>query len=227
MAEPTTPHAHRAVLWDMDGTLLDSAEFHWLSWQEALAAEGRAIGRDRFDATFGRRNTSILRDLFGDDFPAADIARIAAAKEERYRELARAGDVTPLPWVREWVDRLGAAGWKQAVASSAPHLNISTLLEALDLADRFDAVVGDEDVTTGKPDPEVFLTAAAKLGVAPVRCIVVEDAAAGVEGAHRAGMRSIATGPRHAELGADLAVALLDRLPLNAFDRLLSEAPPE
>jgi beta-phosphoglucomutase len=223
--DPVTSHEPRAVLWDMDGTLLASAEFHWLSWQEALAAEGRAMSRAQFDATFGRRNASILRDLFGADFPDAAVARIAAAKEERYRALARAGGVEPLPGVREWLARLRAGGWRHAVASSAPHLNITAILEALGLAPAFDAVVGDEDVRVGKPDPEVYLTAAARLGVPPARCVVVEDAAAGIEGAHRAGMRAIGVGPRHADLGADLATPSLDLLPADAFDRLVGEAP--
>ncbi len=218
--------APRAVLWDMDGTLLDSAEFHWLSWRAVMAAEGREMSHEHFLSTFGRRNDAILRGLFGDDFPDAEVVRIAAAKEERYRALALAGGVEPLPGVRAWLTHLRAGGWRQAIASSAPHLNIAALAGALGIVAMFDAVVGDEDVRHGKPDPEVFLTAAARLGVVPARCVVVEDAAAGIEGARRAGMRSIAVGPGHADHNADLAVATLDLLPADAFDRLVPAAPP-
>ena len=215
----------RAVLWDMDGTLLDSADYHWLSWQEALAGRDLDLTRERFLTTFGRRNDAVLRDLFGEDFPDEEIVRIADVKEARYRELVRAGGVEPLPGVREWLARPKADGWRHAVASSAPALNIATILEALDLVEAFDAVAGQEDVERGKPDPQIFLVAAARLGVPPARCVVVEDAPAGVEAAHRAGMRAIGVGPRHAELGADLAVPALDHLPKDAFDRLLTNGP--
>jgi beta-phosphoglucomutase len=87
-------------------------------------------------------------------------------------------------------------------------------------------VIGREDVSAGKPDPEVFLTSAARLGVDPSRAIVVEDAAAGIVGAHRAGMRTIGVGPHHAELGAMISVPALDRLPADAFDALLNRPLP-
>jgi len=219
-AQSTEP---RAVLWDMDGTLLDSAEYHWLSWREALAREGHVMTRDRFDATFGRRNDAILRELLGEDVLPETIVRIAAAKEERYRELAQAGGIEPLPGVRAWLARLKAAGWRQAVASSAPRLNIATILDAMDFGPFFAAVAADDDVQRGKPDPQVFLVAAAKLGVPPARCVVVEDAPAGLEGARRAGMRRIGLATSHAELDADIVVRSLEDLPLDAFDRLLDE----
>lgn len=209
----------------MDGTLLDSAEFHWLSWREVLAGEGREFTHERFLETFGRRNSVTIREIFGDDYPAADVARVAAAKEERFRAIIRERGIEPLPGAREWVDRLANEGWRQAIASSAPHLNIAALLEALEIAMDFEAIVGEEDVRVGKPDPEVFRTAAAKLEVPPARCIVVEDAVAGIEGAIRAGMRTIGVGPRQADLaatGAELTVASLDLLPADAFDRLVA-----
>ncbi|MDP9365792.1 MAG: HAD family phosphatase, partial [Chloroflexota bacterium] len=162
----------RAVLWDMDGTLIDSAEYHWLGWQETLGREGHAVTRERFLSTFGRRNDAVLRDLLGEDLADTEIVRLAAAKEERYRELVATGGIEPLPGVREWLTRLRDAGWRQAVASSAPRLNIATILDALGRAEAFDAVAGEEDVERGKPDPQIFLVAAAKLGVPPARCVV-------------------------------------------------------
>jgi len=217
-------HSPRAVLWDMDGTLLDSAEYHWLAWRESLAAEGYDLTRDRFAATFGQRNDTILRATFGPDFPLSEVDRIGAIKESHYRELVRTRGVEPLPGVQRWLARLKERGWRQAIASAAPLLNVQTILAALDIADRFDAIVSAEDVQHGKPDPQVFLSAAARVGVPPARCIVVEDAPAGIEGAHRAGMRSIGVLSTHVTLQADLTVQSLDDLPDDAFDNLMSDA---
>lgn len=215
--------ATRAVLWDMDGTILDSAEYHWLSWREALDAEHFDLTHERFLATFGQRNDTILRDHFGPDFPDSEIKRIADFKEARYRDLVREGQIEPLPGVMRWLKRLRAEGWRQAVASSAPLLNVEAILEALDIAGFFEAITSAEDVQRGKPDPQVFLIAAARLNVPPTRCIVVEDAPAGTEAARRAGMRSIGVLSTQKALQADLVVQTLDELPDDAFDRLLNQ----
>ncbi|HEX6292665.1 MAG TPA: HAD family phosphatase [Herpetosiphonaceae bacterium] len=217
----TTTGRARAVLWDVDGTLLDSADYHWLAWRDTMAAEGFDLARERFAASFGWRNDAILRDWLGADLTDAEIARIGDAKEALYRRLMRERGVKPLPGVRRWLDRLHAAGWRQAVASSAPRLNVAAILEALEIAPLFEAITSAEDVQRGKPDPQVFLVAAEKLGVAPQRCIVVEDAPAGVEGGRRAGMRTVGVLSSHPALSADLVVPTLDELPDDAFDRLL------
>ena len=214
-------HQPGAVLWDMDGTLLDSAEYHWLAWREALAAEGFDLTRAQFESTFGQRNDTILRATFGPDLPLGEVDRIAGVKEARYRELVKTHGIDALPGVRRWLDRLKAGGWRQAVASAAPRLNVETILDALNIADCFDAIVSAEDVQRGKPDPQVFLLAAERLGVSPARCIVLEDALAGIEGARRAGMRSIGVLSTHASLRADLTVRTLDELPDDTFERLL------
>jgi beta-phosphoglucomutase len=215
----------RAVLWDVDGTLIDSREYHWLSWLGALAAEDFHITREQFEGTFGRRNEEILGAYFP-SYDASEIARVGEAKEVAYRELVRAGGIELLPGVRGWLERLREEGWLQALASSAPRLNLDAILAALGLGDFFSAVASAEDVTEGKPSPQVFLAAAAKLGVAPTACIVVEDAPAGTEAARRAGMRSIGVLSSHGELTADIVVRTLEELPEDAFDRLLTFAFP-
>ena len=210
-----------AVLWDLDGTLVDSAEYHWLSWCEALTAAGHRFDRDYLVATFGQRNDRILRDLLGPDAPDAEIERISDEKEARFRTRVRKRGLDLLPGAELWLKRLRASGWRQALATSAPRANVETMLEVLSLAEYFGAVVAAEDVQRGKPDPQVFLLAAERLGVAPYRCVVVEDAAAGVEGARNAGMRSVGVGARHAALGASLASPSLDELAEDTFDQLL------
>lgn len=211
----------RAALWDVDGTLIDSREYHWLSWQGALAAEGFRITREQFQESFGRRNDEILRGYFPAYLPA-DITRVGEAKEEAYRELVRERGIGLLPGVRRWLDALRDEGWLQAVASSAPRQNLDAIIAALGLEEYFGAVVSAEDVTEGKPDPQVFLKAAARLGVEPSACVIVEDAPAGTEAARRAGMRSVGVLSSHGELRADIVVRTLEELPRGAFDALLS-----
>jgi beta-phosphoglucomutase len=210
----------RAVLWDLDGTLVDSEQYHWLAWRDSMAAEGVTLSRDQFLKTFGMRNDAVVPQWI----PGATterIERIANAKEQLYRRLVRGGGLVPLPGAAEWTQRLAADGWRQAIASSSPRENIDAVLAVIGLASVFQAVVSAEDVTLGKPDPQVFLTAAARLGSAPARSIVVEDAAAGIEAARRAGMPSIGVSRHGPPLPADLAIASLANLPPDAFLRLL------
>ncbi len=217
----TTRGRKRAALWDVDGTLIDSREYHWLSWQGALADEGFAVTPEQFAASFGRRNDEILRGFFP-SYTAEDITRVGEAKEVAYRRLVRERGIDLLPGVRRWLDRLREEDWLQAVASSAPRRNLEVIVEALGLEGYFAAVASAEDVTEGKPDPQVFLVAAEKLGVVPSRCVVVEDAPAGIEAARRAGMRCVGVLSSHGELRADIVVRTLEELPGDAFDQLLA-----
>jgi beta-phosphoglucomutase len=217
--------ASRAVLWDMDGTLIDSEEFHWISWRNAMANEGTTITRGQFLASFGQRNDSIIPRWLGTASTPERIERIGNAKEEMYRSLIRRNGISPLPGVAHWVHRLHKEGWLQAIASAAPRANIDAVLEALSATHIFQGVVSAEDVHRGKPDPEVYLTAASRIGVSSGRCIVVEDAVAGVEGARRAGMRSIGVSHNGKHLPADIVVQSLDLLDTDAFERLLEGCP--
>ena len=211
----------RAVLWDLDGTLVDSAEFHWLSWRDTMAAEGVSLTYQQFLDTFGQKNDRILPGWLGSGADAARIRRVGDAKEAEYRRLASVHGLRPLPGASSWVRRLHAQGWQQAIASSAPGENVGVMLRALALDGMFEAIVSAEDVTRGKPDPQVFLAAAERLGVPRDRCIVVEDAAVGVQAARSAGMRCIGVS-RAVVLDADIAVSSLLELPSDAFDRLVA-----
>ncbi|HET9986803.1 MAG TPA: HAD family phosphatase [Longimicrobiales bacterium] len=208
------------MLWDLDGTLVDSRDYHWRSWQGVLEAEAVPITEADFLASFGQRNDAILGAWLGPGATPERIRRIGEAKEALYRELLAAEGIGPLEGAAEWVRLLNAVGWRQAIASSAPRLNVEAVVRALEFIGVIDAVVAAEDVHAGKPDPEVFLTAAARLGVPPARCVVVEDAAAGIEAARRAGMRSIGVGGA-ALAAADVVVESLGALPPDTFDRLL------
>jgi beta-phosphoglucomutase len=217
----------RAVLWDMDGTLIDSEEFHWISWRDTMANEGIPITREQFLASFGQRNDSIIPRWLGVASTPERVEKISSAKEELYRDLIRKHGMKPLPGVATWLHRLHEAGWLQAIASAAPRKNIDVVLEALSATHIFQGIASAEDVHHGKPDPEVFLVAASRLGSPSERSIVVEDAVAGVEGARRAGMRSIGVSRDGKHLPADIVVRSLELLDPNAFEALLINSPSQ
>ena len=209
-----------AVLWDLDGTLVDSSEYHWCAWRDTMAADGVDITHEQFMQRFGQRNDRILTAWLGGSASSERIRRLGDAKETEYRRLASVGGVSPLPGAAEWVARLRAQGWKQAIASSAPRLNIDAMIAALGFGRYVDASTAAEDVRAGKPDPEVFLKAAAALGAEPSCCIVVEDVAAGIEAARRAKMKCIGVCATEV-LAADIFVRSLADLPSDAFESLL------
>lgn len=213
--------AGRAVLRDMDGTLIDSEEFHWIAWRDTMANEGITITRQQFLSSFGRRNDSILPRWLGAEVTPDRIEKIANTKEEMYRGLIRRYGIAPLPGVERWVHRLHNEGWLQAIASAAARANLEAILASLSATHIFQGIVSAEDVHHGKPDPEVYLVAASRVGVSPDRCIVVEDAAAGVEGARRVGMKSIGVNRNGVHLPADVVVKSLELLVANAFETLL------
>ena len=196
-----------AVLWDLDGTLIDSNEIHFHTWRDALAAAGYELSRAQFLADVGKRNDEILRGYFGADLHERDCALIASLKEDRYRDMVRAGGVEMLPGARQWIEQLAAAGRKQAIATSAPRLNLEVVVGVLGIRDLFGALVSSEEVAAGKPEPDVFLEAARRLEVAPADCLVIEDAPAGVVAARRAGMRVVGLQTTHAGIEADWVVA--------------------
>jgi HAD superfamily hydrolase (TIGR01509 family) len=185
-----------------------------------MAARGIALTHDQFLKTFGLRNDAIVPQWIP-GASAALVDEIARAKEAMYRRLVHDGGLDPLPGARHWTETLAREGWLQAIASSAPRENVDAVLGVIGLASCFQAIVAAEDVTLGKPDPQVFLTAATRLGSPPAESIVVEDAPAGIEAARRAGMPSIGVRRNGSPLPADLAVSSLTDLPADAFSRLL------
>ena len=215
-----TDRTPRAVLWDLDGTLVDSGDYHWRAWRETMRGEGIDLDYQQFLESFGQKNDRILTAWLGERATPETIRRIGDTKEARYRQFAVAEGLTPLPGAAAWVGRLHRDGWRQAIASSAPAENVRVMLESLGMDAFFGAVVSAEDVTAGKPDPQVFLKAAEKLAVDVTASIVVEDAPAGIEAARRAGMKCVGVSVAGV-LDADVYVRSLDDLPVDAFVRLL------
>lgn len=213
-----------AVLWDMDGTLVDTAKLHFDAWVLACQALGREFTAEDFRLTFGRRNPEIYDYLFpGKPNPEASD-RLGLEKELLYRAEAKRQGISLLPGVGELIQDLARSGAKQGIGSSAPRGNLDLILELTGIGPFMGAIVGQEDTSRGKPDPEVFLVGAQRLGLSPHQCVVVEDAVAGVQAAKAAGMKAVGVtfvGHHPAEAlkaaGADL---LLEDLSQTSVDQL-------
>ena len=186
----------KAVIWDMDGVIADTAPFHFQAWQETFREEGVDFTAGDFRHSFGLRNDDIIMKVLGKDTPDYKIEAVARRKETNFRRRI-GGKVELLPGVAQLLSLLKEEGFKQAVASSAPVENLQLLIEVLEIDGFFDCIVSEKDVTQGKPDPEVFLIAAQRLGVIPRDCVVIEDAVAGVKAAKAAGMKCIAVTTTH------------------------------
>ncbi len=200
-----------AVIFDLDGVLIDSKSDHLRSWQEFAKERGVDIPDDRFIETFGRQNRDAIPILFGGGRSEEEIHEMGERKEEVYRELAR-GRIREIPGARDLVRSLAADGLLLAVGSSGHPVNVALAIEELGLSEIFRAVVTGPDVQRGKPDPEVFLAAASKLAVNPCRCVVIEDAPAGVEAAIAAGMHVIGLAGTHSEASLSRAHRIVDDL---------------
>ncbi len=192
-----------AFIFDIDGTIIDSMRCHERSWEVFLTRRGvPTVGEDFFRRTAGRTGVEVMRELFG-PLSDADARAFVAEKEAIYRELF-APEFREIAGFTAFARAAKAAGVRLACATAGEPDNIRFALRGLALEDFFDAAVGAHDVARGKPEPDLFLLAAERLGAEPADCLVFEDAPLGIEAARRAGMRAVAiasTVPA-AELGA-------------------------
>lgn len=218
-------HTCQGILWDLDGVLVDTTEFHYRSWQEVLDDYGIPFDRQVFERALGMNNAGTMELLLGYQPDANLTETIADRKEQRFRQLMQ-GNITPLPGVMGWLQRWHRQNIPMAVASSATPVNIDFIIDALEIRTYFKCLVSGANMP-GKPDPGVFLTAAQNLGLPPARCLVIEDSVAGIEAARRAGMRCIGVATTHpAEKlgGASLVVSDLSQLSEPALLRLFTRS---
>jgi beta-phosphoglucomutase family hydrolase len=212
----------KGVLWDLDGVLVDTGEYHFQSWVTVLSGYDIPFSKSFFRETFGMNNKGVLTALLGEHLTPDLLAEISDRKEEAFREAVRS-KVQPLPGVVSWLEYLQSAGFRQGIASSAPLANIDALVDEMGLRPFFQTIISGGDMP-GKPAPDLFLKVAEQLGVPPARCIVVEDAVAGVEAAVRAGMKCIAvttTNPAKALGASNVVVDQLTELLPDTFEQLL------
>jgi beta-phosphoglucomutase len=198
------------VIFDVDGVLVDSAESHYQSWRALGEEHGVRVTRDEFQQSFGRRNADIVPRFFG-PVPPERLKALSDRKEEIYRGLIRAAPRL-FPGAVELIEALAKAGVRLAIGSSGPRANLDLILSVMGVQDKIAVVVSGDDVTRGKPDPEVFTTAIGLLGLPASRCVVIEDAPAGIQAARAAGA---------------FAVAVLSTHPAEEFSRLEVSSQPQ
>jgi HAD superfamily hydrolase (TIGR01509 family) len=215
-----------AILFDWDGVIVDSSAAHELSWEQLAAEERRPLPPGHFKAGFGKRNEIIIPEILGWTHDLDEVRRLSLRKEALYRAIIRARGIAPLPGAVELLAALAAAHVPTCIGSSTHRENIETILDVIGLRARFVGMVTAEDVTRGKPDPEVFLRAAAKCGVSPARCVVFEDAFSGLAAALAGGMKRVAVATTHpdAQLAphADRVIHRLDELDVPALRDLVT-----
>ena len=208
----------RALLWDLDGVVVDSGRYHYEAYRELLSKLGRDLEQEAFRDFFGCRNDDIIRSLLG-DLSAEQISSLSTEKEEIFRSKI-VGRTEALPGALTLMREINVSGKRQAIVSSTPRANLELILDSLGIRSLLQAIVGEEDVILGKPDPQGFLLGAKLLEIQPEECLVLEDAPAGVMAAKRAGMTCIAVATtQHPDslADADLVVSSLEEPKIQEF----------
>lgn len=209
----------KAAIFDLDGVIVDTAKYHYLAWRRLageLGFEFDEVHNERLKGVSRMRSLEILLEVGGlmGRFTAEQMTAMADRKNGWYLEYVAA--MTPaeiLPGVLEFLDSVRAAGVRVALGSASRSAKM--VLELVGIADRFDAVIDGNLVSRAKPDPEVFVLGADTLGVQYADCMVFEDAAAGVEAAHRAGMRCVGVGLAEMLSAADMVISTFVGLTLD------------
>lgn len=212
------------ALFDWDGVIIDSSGQHEESWTLLANEIGKPLPADHFLRGFGMKNQVIIPEILQWTTDPDEIHRYSLRKEFLYREIVRERGIEPLPGVIELLQMLEEHGVSCAVASSTHRENIETIFRLIGIREYFQAVVTAEDVSRGKPHPEVFLKGAEKIGCDPAHCVVFEDAHVGIDAGLAAGCKVIAvatTNPLEKLDKADLAVRSLEDVSWSVFSGLL------
>lgn len=179
------------LIFDMDGVLVDTGPFHESAWEQLASENDLTTDHEFFVSHFGMTNPMILPEFFGRALSEEEIARFGDRKEELFREIIH-GQVRPLEGVLELATGLKDFGFRLGVGSSGPRENVEMIVNEIGIAPLLEACLASDQITRSKPDPQVFLKAAAQMQVGSANCVVVEDAIVGVQAARAAGMKCIA-----------------------------------
>jgi len=186
-----------AVIFDMDGVLVDNFIWHLKAWENFCTKQKKKITADEFrENLFGGSNADHLKYIFGPAINNSDLEHYSHEKEAIYRSIYN-GNVIAVEGLFAFLNELKSAGTKLAIATSAEMANVEFVLTALNLNNMFDVIVDASMISKGKPDPEVFLKASRLLGYQPEECVVFEDSLKGIEASLRAGMRIVGVATTH------------------------------
>lgn len=186
-----------AVIFDMDGTMVDNAAAHKKAWELFCIKYNIPFGPKTFKTKIsGKKNDTILETLFNKKMTVEEIKQMGGEKEKMYRELYR-NQIKEVPGLRNLLDKLKQKQMKLAIATTAPEKNRQMVLDILHLDSYFTVICGDETVTRGKPDPEIYIKACQELNVDPSRIIAFEDSSPGIESAKRAELTVYGVLTRH------------------------------
>jgi len=211
-----------AVLWDMDGVIADTMQYHFGAWRDILKTMGITVTLEEFRPLFGQRHDNIIRYALGNNLTHEQIEALSDKKQALYRERV-SKDIRALPGALELIKALNKNKIKIALASSATPENVDVIVDGLKIRDKFQAFVNGPEVAEGKPSPLIFQLAAKKLGAPPANCVVIEDAVAGVSAAKDGGMKCVAVTnslPRAALSKADLIVDSLKEVNIEILNGL-------
>ena len=215
--------SRKAFIFDLDGVIVDTAKYHYLAWRELaiqLGFDFTMEQNERLKGVSRVRSLEILLDLGKVHLEEEQKSKYLKEKNEQYLQyIAKMDHSEILPGIDDLLHYLKLNKVPFSLGSASK--NARLILETLDLIDLFDAIVDGNDVSTAKPDPEVFLIAAEKLGVQPVDCIVIEDAQAGIEAANKAGMISVGIGDAHVLNEADFILKNTSELTIDFVQKLI------
>jgi beta-phosphoglucomutase len=213
-----------AVLWDMDGVIADTMQYHYSAWRDILKSMGITLTIEEFRPLFGQRHDNIIRYALGNNLTHEQIEALSDKKQSLYRERV-SKDIRSLPGALELIKSLNKNKIKIALASSATPENVDVIVDGLKIRDRFQAYVNGPEVAEGKPSPLIFQLAAKKLGAQVANCVVLEDAVAGVAAAKDGGMKCVAVTnslPRAMLSKADLIVDSLEEVNVEVLKGLFN-----
>jgi len=187
----------QAVLFDLDGVIIDSHDQHEAAWEQLAKAHGKTLPPNFFKESFGMRNQSIFATLLPWTNDATEIAELSEEKEALYRKILATSGLSPLPGAADLLSQLAEARIPAVLATSTPRSNVGAVMDATGLGHLFLDVICGSDVANGKPDPEVFLKAAAAANADPAQCVIIEDAQVGIQAGLAAGCKVLALTTTH------------------------------